>query len=191
MLSEKSIQTLKELTELMAISGDEKEVRDYLKSKYSEYTNEIVFDNLGSVMAIKRSKNPDAKMVMLLGHMDEVGFVVTTINDKGCIKFAPIGGWWSQTLLGQRVIVKNRDGVKYRGTIGSIPPHLLTDADRAKPMELKNMLIDLGFTTKDEVVNAGIQSGDAIILDGSFVSLNNGKDYWVKHLIIDMDVPWV
>ena len=82
MLSEKSIQILKELSELMAISGDEKEVRDYLKSKYSEYTDEIVFDNLGSVMAIKRSKNPNAKTVMLLGHMDEVGFVVKTINDK-------------------------------------------------------------------------------------------------------------
>lgn len=175
MLSEKSIQALRELTELMAISGDEKEVRDYLKSRYSEYTNEIVFDNLGSVMAIKRSKNPNAKTVMLLGHMDEVGFVVKSINDKGSIGLAPIGGWWSQTLLGQRVIVKNRAGVKFKGTIGSIPPHLLTDADRAKPMEIKNMLVDLGFTSKEEVLKAGIQTGDAAILDGQFESLNNGK----------------
>ncbi len=175
MLSEKSIQTLKELTELMAISGDESEVRDYLKDKYSAYTNEIVFDNLGSVMAIKRSKNPNAKTVMLLGHMDEVGFVVRDINEKGCISLAPIGGWWSQTLLGQRVVVKNRLGKKFKGTIGSIPPHLLTDEVRAKPMELKHMLVDLGFSSKEDVINHGIQVGDAAILDGNFEVLTGSK----------------
>lgn len=180
MLSEKSIQTLKELTELMAISGDEAEVRDYLKAKYSKYTDEILFDNLGSVIAIKRSMNPNAKTVMLLGHMDEVGFLVKDINAKGSISLSPIGGWWSQTLLGQRVIVKNRLGQKFKGTIGSIPPHLLTDADRAKPMELKHMLVDLGFTSKEDVLSHGINVGDAAILDGQFEILNDGKRLLAK-----------
>ncbi len=180
MLNEKSIQNLKELTELMAISGDESEVRDYLKLKYSAYTNEIVFDNLGSIMAIKRSKNPNAKTVMLLGHMDEVGFVIKDINERGCLRLAPIGGWWSQTLLGQRVIVKNRLGQKFKGTIGSIPPHLLTQQDRDKPMELKHMLVDLGFTSKAEVISHNIKEGDTAILDGHFEVLNDGKRLLAK-----------
>ena len=175
MLSELSLKRLKDLTEKMAISGDEVEVRRYLEESYKSYGGELIADNLGSIALVKKSKNPNAKTVLLLGHMDEVGFVVKSINDKGNLSLATIGGWWSQTLLGQRVLVKAKDGQKYKGTIGSIPPHLLTEADRAKPMEIKNMLVDIGCTSKDEVLALGINTGSAVILDGSFEVLNEKR----------------
>ena len=175
MLSELSLKRLKDLTEKMAISGDEVEVRRYLEESYKTYGGELIADNLGSIALVKKSKNPNAKTVLLLGHMDEVGFVVKSINDKGNLSLATIGGWWSQTLLGQRVLVKAKDGKKYKGTIGSIPPHLLTEADRAKPMEIKNMLVDIGCVSKDEVLALGINTGSAVILDGSFEVLNEKR----------------
>lgn len=175
MLNELSLKRLKELTELMAISGDEVEVRRYLESAYKSYGAELISDNLGSIALLKRSKQPNAKTVLLLGHMDEVGFVVKSINEKGCLSLATIGGWWSQTLLGQRVLVKANNGQKYKGTIGSIPPHLLTEADRAKPMEIKNMLVDIGCSNKDEVLALGINIGSAIILDGAFEVLSEKR----------------
>lgn len=175
MLSELSLKRLKDLTEKMAISGDEVEVRRYLEESYKTYGGELIADNLGSIALVKKSKHPNAKTVLLLGHMDEVGFVVKSINDKGNLSLASIGGWWSQTLLGQRVVVKAKDGQKYKGTIGSIPPHLLTEADRAKPMEIKNMLVDIGCTSKDDVLALGINTGSAVILDGSFEVLNEKR----------------
>lgn len=175
MLSEKSLDLMKRLTQAMAISGDEKEVSEILSSEYRRLGLPIVYDGLGSIFAYKRSKNPNAKTVMIAAHMDEVGFVISSITPEGALKIAPVGGWWSQVLLSQRVIVKNKKGEKFKGTIASIPPHLLTEQERSKPMEIKHMLVDIGSSSKEDVLALGIQVGDAMILDGPFEVLDQGK----------------
>lgn len=68
--------------------------------------------------------------------MDEVGFMVTQITKNGMLRFQTLGGWWSQVLLAQRVQVMTKSGPVI-GVVGSIPPHLLSDAQRAKPMDIK------------------------------------------------------
>lgn len=175
MLNETTLSLMQELTQAMGISGDEKEVSQLLKKAYEPYADELVYDHLGSIFAIKKSKNPDAKWVMVAGHMDEVGFVVKGINDQGAISFSPVGGWWSQVLLSQRVIIKTLDGRKIKGTIGSIPPHLLTEKERNAPIDMKNMLVDIGCATKAEVESLNIRMGCAMILDGPFEVLQGGQ----------------
>ena len=167
-LSNDTLQTMKDLTQLMGVSGDETEVSRYLSEQYHTLCDEVVYDNLGSVFGIKRCGKSGAPLVLLAGHMDEVGFVVKTLTSTGCLAVAPIGGWWSQTLLGQRITLKNRVGKKFQGTVGSIPPHLLSDKDRSSPIEIKNMLVDIGAKSKEELTEWGISAGDSIVLNGEF-----------------------
>ncbi|MFV0255823.1 MAG: M42 family metallopeptidase [Erysipelotrichaceae bacterium] len=173
-----NINLMRELTEALGIGADEKDVSRILKREYLKYSQEIIYDNLGSIAVVKRSKTKNAPKVMLLGHMDEVGMMVTKITDTGCLEFCPVGGLWNQNLLAQRVIVRATEDIS--GVIGSIPPHLLTPELRMKPMSLDNMLVDCGFTSKDEALKAGVRVGCSIIVEGSFKLLNNGKRLLAK-----------
>lgn len=179
-LSKDTLALMKELTQAFGIPGDEKEVSRILKKYYKPLADDIIYDNLGSIFAVKKSKNPNAKTLMMAGHMDEVGFIVSKINELGSLSLVPVGGWWNQTLLGQRVMVKTRSGKKIMGTIGSIPPHLLTDKERNAPMDIKNMLVDIGQTTKVEAEALGIVMGSPVILEGSFEILEGGKRLLAK-----------
>ena len=88
-------ELLKALCEANAVSGDEQEVRDILIDTLEHHAEEITFDGLGSFIARKGSRGPK---VAIVGHMDEVGFMVTHITDEGFIRFETIGSWWSQSM---------------------------------------------------------------------------------------------
>ncbi len=174
-LSKSTQRLMEELTQAFGIPGDEKEVSRILLKHYSEFADEVIYDHLGSIFAVKKSRNKDAKTIMIAAHMDEVGFIVSKITANGMIGFTAVGGWWSQTLLGQRVLLKSKSGKNLKGAIGSIPPHLLNEKDRKSPMEIKHMLIDVGQTSKAAVEALGIMIGSSIILEGSFEVLEGGN----------------
>src|SRR5690606_15523006 len=166
----------KTLTELQGAPSDEKRVRDFMKSELEKYADEIIYDNLGSIFGVKRGKGPK---VMVAGHMDEVGFMVTQITDNGMIRFQPLGGWWSQVLLAQRVQIMTKKGTVI-GVISSIPPHNLTEAQRKKPMEIKNMLIDIGADDKEDAERIGIKPGQTIVPVCEFTPMANSKKILAK-----------
>jgi endoglucanase len=116
---------------------------------------------------------------MLAGHMDEIGFMVKQITPEGFIKFIPLGGWFDQVLLGQRVIIQSSKG-DVVGVIGAKPPHLLSAEDREKVVKRKDMYIDIGASSKDQVEKAGIKLGDPIIPRADFVELAGGLTYLSK-----------
>ena len=111
---------------------------------------------------------------MLAGHMDEIGFVVKLITDEGFIKFSPLGGWWGHVMLAQRVVIRTRKG-DVTGVIGSKPPHVLDDEERKKVQEPKDMYIDVGATSSDEVKALDIRPGDPIVPICPFTVLGTGK----------------
>ena len=98
------------------------------------------------MIAVKRGKVHGPK-IMITAHLDEVGFMVSDITDEGFIKFIPLGGWWSQVLLAQRVhiVAKNR---LVTGVIGSKPPHILSNEERNKVVQVKDMFIDIGASSR-------------------------------------------
>lgn len=179
-MNQDTLHLMEELTQAMGISGDEKEVSQILAKHYEGLADEVVYDNLGSIFALKRSKKTNAPWVMIAGHMDEVGFIVKDINAQGALSISPMGGWWSQVLLSQRVIVKAKDGTKHSGTIASIPPHLLSEKERNAPMDIKNMLVDVGCSSKEEVLALGLSVGSPLVLEGKFDVLQNGKRLLAK-----------
>ena len=118
---------------------------------------------------------------MLAGHLDEVGFVVQHLSDDGFIWFAPVGGWFDQVLLAQRVIIKTRKG-DVLGVFGVKPPHLIPAEERSKVVQKNTMYIDVGATSKEELLECGVQVGDPIIPQTSFEILSGGKTYLAKAL---------
>jgi putative aminopeptidase FrvX len=168
---------LKELTQANGISGHETEVRHLIQRRLRSL-GEISHDKLGSVICRKPGDAASPK-VMLAAHMDEIGFVVSHITKDGFIRFSALGGWWDQVLLAQRVVVKTAKG-DVVGTIGAKPPHLLSDEERNKLVDRKDMYIDVGATSREEVEKAGVSIADPILPVSPFTVLAGGKAYLGK-----------
>lgn len=172
---DETTELLKRVTEAHGVPGYETEVRAVLR-ELMEPLGEVAQDKLGSLICHQVGDGPK---VMLAGHMDEIGFMANHITDEGFIKFIQLGGWWDQVLLGQRVIIKTRQG-DVLGVIGAKPPHLLNAEERDKVVKKKDMFIDIGASSRAEVEAAGVRLGDPIVPDSQFSVLANGKTYLSK-----------
>ncbi len=168
---------LKELTEADGVPGYEKEIRKILENKLKEFGS-VRRDKMGSLIC-KVAGYGSGPKVMLASHMDEIGFVVKYISSNGYIKFTPLGGWWDQVLLTQRVRIKTRNG-DVIGVIGAKPPHLIPLEERTKTVLKKNMYIDVGATSDKEVEESGVRIGDPVIPDSEFTRLTTPKTYMAK-----------
>jgi endoglucanase len=170
---------LKQLTEVSGVAGYEREVCEVIKPYFQQF-GEITKDKLGSLICKKTGGSQNPKLA-LAAHMDEIGFMVKHITKEGFIKFTSLGGWWDQVLLAQRVFIKTHKG-DVVGGIGAKPPHLLSDEECKKVVEKKDMYIDIGATSKEEVEEVGVRLGDPIIPISSFTKMANGKTYLAKAL---------
>ncbi len=178
MNEDRTFELLKEITDVAGVSGYEDEVRKVIKKHLKDIT-EIEYDNLGSIICKKVGKSERPK-IMLAGHTDEIGFMVRFITDDGFIKFSTLGGWWNQVMLAQRVIIKTFKGDVY-GIIGSKPPHILSDEERNRVVDRKDMFIDVGAeNAKQAEEEFGIRPGDPIVPFSPFQVMNNGKSYLAK-----------
>lgn len=171
-------ELFKTLTELPGAPSNEHAVRKFMKEQLSAVSDEIIQDKLGSIFGVKHGEN-DSPRIMVAGHMDEVGFMVTQITDNGMIRFQPLGGWWNQVMLATRVDVMVGEKA-IPGVIGSIPPHLLSEELRSKPMDIKNMLIDIGADSREDAMSIGIRPGQQIIPFSPFTPMANEKKIMAK-----------
>jgi len=177
-MNQDTLELFKTLTELPGAPGNEHAVRAFMKEQLSAYSDELVQDRLGGVFGVRKGDS-DAPVVMVAGHMDEVGFMATSITENGMLRFQTLGGWWSQVLLAQRVQIITDNG-PITGVIGSIPPHILGEAQRSKPMDIKNMLIDIGADDKEDALRIGIKPGQQIVPICPFTPMANEKKILAK-----------
>ncbi len=164
-------ELIKKLSNAHGVSGFEDEIREIVRAELEGWADEIRVDAMGNVVAVK---NGNELELMVAAHMDEIGFVVKYIDDKGFIRVTPIGGWFSQIALAQRVVLYGREGKVY-GVLGCKPPHLMRDDERKKAVEIKDMFIDVGASSKDEVLELGIEVGTPVAVDREVVELANGR----------------
>ncbi len=157
-------KTLKTLLELPGISGREELVSEFLKNEIEKNNLDLKWDNLGSVWGVKKSLNPEAKTLFIDAHMDEVGFMVTKINDRGFISFENQGGIWNKTLVSQRLRVWTDNYEKsYSGIV--LIPGANTHQQNGKTPSIDEFLLDIGASSKKEIENLGIKIGSVITFD--------------------------
>jgi len=163
------MENLKKLSESRGISGFEYRITDVIKPMFLPYADSVYVDNLGNLIAVKKSDNENAKKVMIEAHMDEIGLMVKSISEDGFITFVNIGGVDERILPSMEVSVHGKKDIK--GIIGAKPPHLMSGDDSENAYKLKDLAIDTGFS-RDEV-SALVSVGDSITLNSGFVSLFN------------------
>ncbi|MGL5415894.1 MAG: M42 family metallopeptidase [Clostridium sp.] len=171
------INILKELSNADGISGYEKEVSRITKGYFEKYTDEISYDNLGSIIGIRKGSKK-GKKIMISAHMDEVGFIVRGITKEGYIKLLPIGGWWGHVIPAQMMRITTESGEKIKGVVISKAPHGMSKEEKEKVIEPKNLYIDLGVDNRGEVLSLGVKIGDMITPDVDFSVMNN-KNYFL------------
>jgi putative aminopeptidase FrvX len=160
-------QLLEKLSNAHGISGYERDVREVIQKEIKPCVDEVRTDSFGNLIAIKKGGSPS---VMLAAHIDEIGLMVKYVDDQGFIRFAKIGGWFDQTLLNQRVLLHTGKGT-LAGVIGSKPVHVMQEDEKKKPVEARDMFIDVGVSSKDEAAAMGIEPGVPVSLDRRLAAL--------------------
>ncbi|MBC8498510.1 M42 family metallopeptidase [Candidatus Bathyarchaeota archaeon] len=173
MLDKKSLDLMKEMMEAFGPSGFEREVNGIAKAYMEPYSDEVVVDKLGTVTFVARGAS-ERPRVLLAGHTDEIGFIISTITKEGYLTFNPLGGWWDQVLLGQRVTIRTNKGL-VPGVIAAKPPHILPQDERNKVVTKKQMFIDVGCSSKEEVEEMGVKMGDPVVPWSPFSIIREGK----------------
>ncbi|MEB2837120.1 MAG: M42 family metallopeptidase [Desulfurococcales archaeon] len=165
---------LKRLTEAFGISGYEDEVRGVIVEELRGAADKVWVDRLGNVIAYKKGSGGGLR-VLWDAHMDEIGFFVRYIDDKGFIYLSPVGGWWDPIVLGQRVRILTDSGSLVYGVVGSKPPHLLKQEEREKVVPLDRLFVDIGASSREEVEKLGIHVGSPVDLDRETIRLQGDR----------------
>ena len=165
------MKTLKKLTQLPGIPGHESRIKSFLKDDISAYTDSILEDNLGSLIGVKGNKGPK---IMIAGHMDEIGLIVSSITKEGFLKFQTVGGWFSQVMLAQLWDIHTDQGTII-GVTGTKPPHIIPLEERSKAISIESMYIDIGVSSKEEAMEKGVKLGQMITPHNDFYDMANPK----------------
>jgi endoglucanase len=137
------------------------------------FTDDVEIDVMGSAVARVPGTSDGAPFLAVVGHIDEIGLIVTHIDDNGFLRFIGVGGWDPQILVGQRVELITRDGV-VAGVVGRKPIHLLREDDRKKVAELRDLHIDIGARDADEARGV-VRIGDVAVIAGEPRELRNER----------------
>ena len=164
------VPLLEKICEAPGPPGFEKPIRDLIlrELKDNKLADDIRIDSIGNVIALKKGKSSDKKS-MAAAHMDEIGFIVTHIDDNGFVRFNPLGGFDPKTLSSQRVIVHGKKDLV--GVMGSKPIHIMSPEERTKPPKLDDYFIDLGMNKK--AVEKIIKIGDPITRERALVEMGD------------------
>lgn len=166
------LELLEKIIQTPGAPGFEKRIRDLILTEIDGLVDEVETDNMGNIYAIKRGKSN--KKVMIGAHMDEIGFIVTHIDDNGFIRFHTLGGFDPKTLTAQRVIIHGKEDII--GVMAAKPIHVMTTEERNKNPKTTDFFIDTG-RKKEEVLEL-VRVGDPITRERSFIEMGecvNGK----------------
>jgi len=167
-----NVDLLKRLCETPGIPGREERVRTLIEREASDLFDEMRTDSMGSLICRRGPRaggasagSGEPKRVLLLCHMDEIGFYVRHVDDKGFIRVNPAGGFDTRNLFARRVVVCTEDAGDLRGVMnpGGRPVHIATEEEKKKTPEIKEFFVDLGLPAED--VKNTVKVGDMVVLD--------------------------
>lgn len=159
-----TIEVLKHLVEIPSPSGFENNMQSVVSKIILPYVDEVTEDIQGNLICRRLAKTTnDAKTIMLMAHIDEIGMMITYVEPSGFIRFNKLGGVDPQLLQGHSVIIMH-DGDYVKGVVGSLPIHMKNKDAQRNVLDLSDMWIDIGVTNREEALQR-IQIGDPIVVD--------------------------
>jgi endoglucanase len=167
-----NIRLLESLSNAFGPSGCEQEVSEILKSELEDYADEVRVDKLGNVFFYHHGKESCPK-IMLSAHMDEIGFLVTFIENEGFLRFEPLGGIPHSLLPGQRLRLRGTKN-DLHGIIGTKPPHIMSADEQNKVIPVEDLFIDIGAENSEAARNKGADIGTMGVFDVAFTELGEG-----------------
>ncbi|HUT26166.1 MAG TPA: M42 family metallopeptidase [Sumerlaeia bacterium] len=167
------LATLRALCDAFGPPGFEQEVRRLIRSRVEPYADEIAETILGNLIATRHGCD-SAKTVLLDAHVDEVGLIITRVEDDGFLRFTSLGGIDPRVVPAQRVAVRARDGSKRLGVIGVLPPHVTEAEDRKRAFAFTDLFIDLGCSSADQVRARNIDVGSPAVVHADFTEIEEG-----------------
>jgi putative aminopeptidase FrvX len=166
------VKLLEKLSNAFGPSGSEEDVADILKAELGEYADETCVDKLGNILFYHHGKKGYPK-IMLSAHMDEVGFIVTFVEENGFLRFDILGGITNNIMPGQRILLRGDKGY-LKGIIGTKPPHIMTPEEQNKIIPKEDLFIDIGAETISQAQRKGADIGTIGVFDVDFTDLGNG-----------------
>ena len=164
-----NIDLFKKLSETPGAPGFEHRIRQLILAEVTSLVDHVAVDNMGNILTLKKGKEAANKKVMLAAHMDELGLIVRNIDQDGFIRFHTLGGFDAKTLLAQRVIVHGQQDLV--GVIGAKSVHFMNEEERKKPVDIKQLYIDLGRSQQD--VAKYVTVGDPITRERDLIELGD------------------
>lgn len=163
------LSLLRTLCETPGVPGHEARVRAILRAEAEPLCDEITLNPLGTLICRRRGEGEDPARLLLLAHMDEIGFLVNHVTDKGFLHVQPVGGFDPRTLFARRVLVSTAEG-DLRGVLNApgVPIHISTEADRKKIPQAHEFVVDLGIGSRAGEI---VRVGDMVTLDAPFLDL--------------------
>jgi putative aminopeptidase FrvX len=170
-MRDESYEFLKKLLSTPGPSGNEEVAASVWRTEAEKFAEEVQGDRMGNSFATLNVGG--TPRVMLSGHIDEIGVMVTHIEENGLLRFAGVGGWDPQVLVGQRVLMQTRNG-EIPGVIGKKAIHVMEAEERKKVSQIKDLWIDIGAKDADEAKER-VKVGDVGVLDQGLLELPNDR----------------
>ena len=166
-----STELLESLSNAFGPPGFEDDVRDTLREIVEPLVDEIRVDPLGNLIATRRGRGE--RTLMLDAHMDEIGLMVSYVEESGFLRFATLGGWDARVIPSHGVTIKTDHGDHVHGVVGTPPPHILSAEDRQKPFDVEALFIDVGANSRQDVAKLGIRTGSPAVIHYPFREMND------------------
>lgn len=165
------ISILKDLSTYPGVSGREEKLSGYIAKLFEKYCSKVEIDKFYNVIGIKKGSSGADKKIMVTAHLDEIGMLVKSIDEKGFIKMSNIGGIDSKVLLAQEVTIHGKKDIF--GVVGAKPPHLLKPDEVKKAVKMEDLSIDTGLSAEE--VKEIVSIGDVITFKVDPFVLQNNK----------------
>lgn len=162
------VETQRRLCNLIGVSGRENDVREYIYTILTNFCDRVSIDKTGNVIGVKQGKDDKSPVIMLDAHMDEIGIIIRSIDQKGFLRFDPVGGIDKRLFPGSKVLLRISPQNHISGIIGLPPPHITSEAERNSSPDHFQLFIDIGANSKEDVLAMGIDIGTTGVLDSGF-----------------------
>lgn len=165
-----TVELLQTLCDAFGPSGFEEEVAETLQRLIAPYVDELRVDALGNLIAIRRGTGDTT--LMLDAHTDEIGFIISYIEENGFLRFTQTSGWDARIVPSHALTIRSDHGTFVKGYIGTPPPHILRPEDRDKPYKLEDLFVDIGVDSAEAVAALGVRVGSPAVIAYPFEQLN-------------------